>query len=294
MLKNIHIRNYQSHRDTTLEFHKGTNIIVGPSDSGKSAILRALNWIINNKPAGDAFRSHWGGPTSASIKTSESSICRYRDKENSYEINGKVLKGFGQNVPEEISKAINIQETNTQRQMDSPYLLSETAGEIARQLNQIVDLEVIDTSVANVIKWSRQKLTEIQSQEELIQDLEDDLKKLPDLDSIEILVTSIEKLEEDLCSSSQQVSTIRSLQSSYEEMKEEAEEAAKIIKAQSIIKELFNLCKEKEETTTIKNRILQLKESWEMASHKFGKALTLKNALLNKLPKVCPTCGRPL
>jgi len=67
MIKQLTIKNFQSHKKTKLEFSDGVNIIIGQSDSGKTAIIRALNWVVNNKPSGDSFRSHWGGDTNVEI-----------------------------------------------------------------------------------------------------------------------------------------------------------------------------------------------------------------------------------
>ncbi len=55
MIKSAKLINFQSHIDSLLEFHSGVNSITGQSDSGKSSILRAINWVIHNKPSGDAF-----------------------------------------------------------------------------------------------------------------------------------------------------------------------------------------------------------------------------------------------
>jgi len=63
MIKTLSIQNYQSHKDSTLEFDPGVNVIVGSTDSGKTAIIRALRWLIWNRPNGDSFRSTWGGDT---------------------------------------------------------------------------------------------------------------------------------------------------------------------------------------------------------------------------------------
>jgi len=49
MLKKISIQNFQSHKKTELDLVDGINVIYGLSQSGKSAILRALNWIIFNR-----------------------------------------------------------------------------------------------------------------------------------------------------------------------------------------------------------------------------------------------------
>ena len=42
MIKKISIKNIQSYRETELELSKGINAIVGSSNNGKTAILRAL------------------------------------------------------------------------------------------------------------------------------------------------------------------------------------------------------------------------------------------------------------
>ena len=60
MIKSIQIKNIQSHKDTSLEFSPGINAIVGSSNNGKSAVLRALYWARYNRPLGtDTLLSHW-------------------------------------------------------------------------------------------------------------------------------------------------------------------------------------------------------------------------------------------
>ena len=69
MLKSISIKNYQSHKETDLTFNEGVNVITGTSDSGKTAILRSLSWLINNRPSGDAFKN-WDVPLKEPVSTS--------------------------------------------------------------------------------------------------------------------------------------------------------------------------------------------------------------------------------
>ena len=71
MIKKIQIQNFQSHKETTLKLDPGVNIIVGTTDSGKTSILRALRWVIWNRPSGDDFRSWWGGNTSVEVIINE-------------------------------------------------------------------------------------------------------------------------------------------------------------------------------------------------------------------------------
>ena len=59
MIKSLELFNFQSHAHTLIEFSDGVNIISGTSDSGKSAILRALRWVIRNEPSGLGVVSWW-------------------------------------------------------------------------------------------------------------------------------------------------------------------------------------------------------------------------------------------
>jgi len=106
MIDSMHIKNFQSHKDSHLDFHPGVDVIVGPSDSGKTAIIRALRWLVWNRPTGDAVRSWWGGDTEVSLSLPTSSISRIKGKENQYTLNGLVFKAIGTDVPEEISKEL--------------------------------------------------------------------------------------------------------------------------------------------------------------------------------------------
>lgn len=46
------LENFQSHEYTELELSKGFNIFVGESKQGKTSILRAIDWVYENKPSG--------------------------------------------------------------------------------------------------------------------------------------------------------------------------------------------------------------------------------------------------
>jgi len=151
MIKSIKIKNFQSHRNTELVFDKGLNVIIGPTDSGKTAIIRAFKWLITNRPGGDEFRSYWGGDTEVSILADEKIISRYKtNSENGYSLNETIFKAFGQDVPEEIQKALRMNEVNLQQQMDSPFLLSETPGAVALHFNKVAKLDKIDKALSTI------------------------------------------------------------------------------------------------------------------------------------------------
>ena len=106
MIEKLQIKNFQSHKDSTLEFSPGVNVIVGSSDSGKSAIIRGLRWLAYGKPRGDSMRSWWGGDITITVQLSDCEITRKKGSTNTYFLNkGQNTTEFnaiGHEVPQEI------------------------------------------------------------------------------------------------------------------------------------------------------------------------------------------------
>ncbi len=193
MIKSIYIQNFQSHKDTKLEFSPGVNIIVGSTDSGKTAVLRALRWLAWNRPTGEAFRSDWGGETRVELTADDNTITRAKDKNNTYHLGSKSFTAFGTEPPEEILKVLNLNDINFQSQLDAPFLLSKSPGEIAAHFNRVAHLEKIDTGTRNVSAWIRQIEQDHNAKQAQLDDQKEQLEKYVDLDKIE---SSVEVLEQ--------------------------------------------------------------------------------------------------
>ncbi|AYO30533.1 hypothetical protein D2962_07770 [Biomaibacter acetigenes] len=54
-IKSIKLVNFQSHKNTEISLDEGLTVILGPTDQGKSAIIRALKWVLYNEPRGTDF-----------------------------------------------------------------------------------------------------------------------------------------------------------------------------------------------------------------------------------------------
>jgi exonuclease SbcC len=157
MLQSLEIQNFQSHKFTKLDFDPGVNVIIGSSDSGKSAILRTLRWLAWNRPSGDTLRSWWGGKTFVKATLDNGTVERSKDKAEEYVLNDSLtLKAFGLSVPEDVSKLLNLSEINLQAQLDAPFLLSSTPGEVALHFNKVAGLDKIDKSQQNVEREIRE------------------------------------------------------------------------------------------------------------------------------------------
>lgn len=198
MINKIELQNFQSHQNTALQFHPNINIIIGQSDSGKTAILRALRWVLFNKPQGEALRSSWGGVTLVTAQIDENYISRIRsDTKNSYKVNEQELKAIGADVPEHIKKIFNMNDLNFQHQLDQPFLLSDTPGSVATHFNKIARLEMIDTAVQSVSKWLRSISQEFDRQHANKKTYQTQLENFNFLPEMEQAVVTVEKQEEE-------------------------------------------------------------------------------------------------
>lgn len=198
MFKELIIKNFQSHKESKLEFSKGVNIIVGSSDSGKTAILRALRWLVWNRPSGDAFRSDWGGKTSVELFTDDAHIVRSKDKEAEYVLGDTHFEAFRTDVPKEIQDALNMSEINFQQQLDSPFLLTDSPGEVAQHFNKVARLDKIDSGLQNVQRSIRELEQDIKYKSNTLTEQETTLESYAFLEKMEVDVEVLEDMEKSL------------------------------------------------------------------------------------------------
>jgi exonuclease SbcC len=198
MLSRIHIQNFESHQDTEVEFLPGVNVVVGLSDAGKSALFRATNWVLFNRPSGDGFIRQ--GESTAQVEVEldgRHSVTRRKGKSvNSYHLDGQEFKAFGNDVPEEIARVANLDRgTNVQGQVDPLFLLQSSPGEVARHFNGVAGLDAIDTSLSNLQSWERASKKDLDRDQQQAKSLEDDLSRYEHLDDLGAQIQAAEELE---------------------------------------------------------------------------------------------------
>jgi exonuclease SbcC len=224
-IQQIEIRNFQSHENTVINLSDGINIFMGTSNHGKTSIIRALMWIFTNRPMGTAFISYWNKDdedikeiTSAKIILSDNNtIERRRSSDfNGYVINNKIeLEALKGDVPDEISKLLNLSDYNIQSQFDPPFLISSSSGEVARFFNQAIKIDDIDKMLAAVEQKKRRTKTDIAYLEKAIKQTEEDLKSLSWVDLVEADILSAETLSESIERDRNKLGGVSSLYDDY-------------------------------------------------------------------------------
>lgn len=232
MIRSIELINFQSHEHTTIDFCDGVNAIVGLSDSGKTAILRAINWVVNNKPTGDAFQSSWGGDTTVTLTLDDGAmIVRGRTKsDNYYKMGDQEFRAFGAGkVPVEIETVLNLNHINIQAQMDGPFLLGSSPGEVAQILNKVVNLDVIDKAISSIRKDKLKADGDLRNEESRLDDLTEQLREYDYLPVMQSAVFEVEELAKELQGHQRAKKELVSLQEGVKSAVSRVEQAEKVI-----------------------------------------------------------------
>lgn len=208
-IEKVILENFQSHKNSVIEFDSQLNVIVGPSDSGKTAILRGIRWALYNEPSGDYFIREGESECSVTIVFNDGTkIKRYRSKtRNSYFLydsnnNETKFEGFGISVPQEIIDKTGIKKIlldsdlssaiNLSDQLEGSFLLSERGSTRASSMGRLVGVNIIDDALRETLKDSRNLASNKRNIDENILELE---KELTEYDYLEELGKKINDIE---------------------------------------------------------------------------------------------------
>jgi exonuclease SbcC len=270
MIKSLHIRNYLSHKDTFIEFHPGSNVIIGLSDAGKSAMMNALYWVLFNQPLGDDFRSWWGGDTSVKLELDNGTVERVRKTGfNGYILNGKSkFEAIKSGIPDEISKVLNINDINFQEQLDTHFLLSKTSGEVAKYFNKIARLDKIDLSTTNVNSWIMSITQTIKTKQEDFKKKTEELKEYAYLEKYEREVIKLEKLQNTRDTQDTQAGKLEKLLVDFENTQQEINKYQKILSIENQLDRILNKIETKNKLEEDYNKLCNIIESIESKQQK--------------------------
>lgn len=236
-LEYLDIQGFQSHVNTRIDFPSmvpqstetsgdttvitgeqesqgSLNILIGDNASGKSAIRRALLWVLTNRPAGNQF-INWGlensEPCVVELGYAGHKIVRRKSRDgkvNEYHLDSTVFTAFGQSVPEPITELLQLDDTNIELQHDALFMLMESAPDSARRLNKLTAMDGIDTAYSQLrslknensraIKAAETKLTEVKSEIARYSGIEDIGQQVAALEVLDTTVKSLMQKDTDI------------------------------------------------------------------------------------------------
>ncbi len=167
-IRRLVIDNFQSHEHTEVEFGSGLNVVVGPSDFGKSALVRALRWVLYTEPRGANFIRAGTKVCQVKVEMDDGAVVtrlRSTTGKNQYLLKRPgedelVFEGFGNEIPVEIIQVTGVRkividerskvELNLGAQLDGPFLLSENGAVRAKVIGQLGGVHILDWAQKSV------------------------------------------------------------------------------------------------------------------------------------------------
>lgn len=237
-IEKIILVNFQSHVYSELSLSRGVNVIVGPSDSGKTAIMRALRWNMFNDPSGVEFVREGESKVSVTVRfQNHVEVERRRSRsKNQYILRRPdeeelVFEGFGKNVPEEIEEAIGIKKImlddkkslplNFSDQLDGPFLLQETDAYKAQAIGRMVGVDLLDETMRDTLRDKKQISLRRELMEKDLEETEKSLEAFSDLDDQIVLRERVEKLLNTVSELNEKTETAKAFAEALREIKQD-------------------------------------------------------------------------
>lgn len=261
-IEKVEIHNFQAHEKKTVTFEDGLNILVGSSNSGKTAIIRAIQWVLYDSPSGNAFITTGKKKTKVILTLSNGYIVernRTKTSSGSYKLTdpeGETLefKGFSNNIPIEIINAHQVPEIkvgdskiriNIQSQLEGAFMLSSTQSERINLLGSLVGAEKADAANKEISLERRRNSSSKKQLEELLFEEKEKLDKFKDLEKAEQTVQLIEKSMILLNSLEEKVKKLRLINEEFNRKKEKLKEVSlELFNLSNVDIDIFNKYKE--------------------------------------------------
>jgi exonuclease SbcC len=216
-IRRVLIENFQSHARTELLFGPGLNAILGPSDNGKSAILRAIRWALYSEPRGADFVRSGARECRVTVEMSDGvEIVRElllnkagTGGRNRYILRRpgeepQVFEGFGAEVPLEIIKAHGMPPVildkdkrvmlNLGTQLESPFLLAETGSLRARAVGRLLGVHVVDAADRSTQRDLKELRRQAKALQEQVESYAEKLLPYADLPEEEARLAKVERV----------------------------------------------------------------------------------------------------
>ena len=219
------IENFQSHKKTEVEFAPagGLTVLAGKSRSGKTAIIRALRWLIYNAPTGVNIPSKNDKKTGycrvgasfirvTLVLANGTRVIRERTRSlNQYKIirpnatEPEVFEGFGTGVPWEVQQVTGVWPIrigdlqfflNLSEQLDGPFLGSKQVSrpDRAMVLGELAGMEQVDYANKMVGTDLHRRTREADRLKEDVVELDKQVKKYDYLPQLKKRINELEKL----------------------------------------------------------------------------------------------------
>ena len=270
MINYIDIKGWEGHTHSYLEFPPGVSVLIGPTDAGKSAVLRALMGVAFNRPLDKSVINDKAKEYAVTLGLTEGrEITRTRNQsgnKNTYEMDGSIYKAFGHNPPEDVQTTLNLDhDLNIQAQIDPIFLIQSSPGEVARHFNESAGLDEIDKSMSSLHSRERKLKSEVQQHETRTKELQEQLERYAGLEEVEGKLSELEQEQVHLDQLRQKREQIKQHTDRVWQAQKKAEQYRKKTRLQGSVQECLDLQEQiktkKQEREEIKRQVDRVQQA---------------------------------
>ncbi|WP_433958585.1 AAA family ATPase [Cytobacillus horneckiae] len=240
-IKQVRIEGFQSHVESSFNLGNGLNVITGPSDAGKTAIIRAVRWVAFNEPQGEAFVNEKVGEAVVAIYLENGAIITKRRRkgktsyllQHSEDVEGSLYEKS--EVPDEVKALLQIEKQtfgdfetalNFAFQLDAPFLISETASAGAKILGKLAGTESVDLAIKGVSKDTYSRRQDRTNAEKDIERISGSMLAYHSIDDAKEAVDLAEMLLEQIEGNHKNFESLKEFRHTYELMQDKLDALA--------------------------------------------------------------------
>lgn len=297
MIEELLLENFQAHKKLRLRLGPGVTTLTGPSDRGKSSVVRALRWLCHNEPRGTGFVRQGAGGARVTLTIDGRKVSRSNVGHNLYTLDGKEFAAFGSAVPPEVAALLSITPLNFQRQHDAPLWFSLGAGAVSRELNAVVNLALIDSTLSNLASIKRDADRDVAAREQELLEARRDIDELRGAEALAQAVAAADELSVSCSQKRTACAALSSLATQHANHQSRLGQIQKpLLKLDKRLAELEKLSKRAQELAARAQGLAALSNEHKAASERL-EALEEESArcqgeLTAALAAGCPLCGK--
>lgn len=304
MIQRLTIQNFQNH-NSEFKLSPGINVIVGPSNVGKTVVVRALEWLRTNRPLGTAFLRHGMGKDDeckveisyvrpgrkTPVKLGRRRVVK--GKINEYYIGSDSMKAIGSDVPQVITDCLNFSDLNVQTQLMPHFLVLDSPGAVAKAINAAAHLEDMDVCVAEGNRRVRFYRSAIEQGEEEVEQLGKELIGFKDLGSLSEAVADAQECHKRVQKLKAQFDDLNMATMELLGAERRIAQAPDAALLQAAIEQADIVEELQRESRELRTEIAQHESTTANLKEVNGRVKACRQALKEFMADaICPTCGR--
>jgi DNA repair protein SbcC/Rad50 len=297
----IILENFQSHEFTELDFSEGFNIFVGESKQGKTSVLRAFDWVYENKPAGKRIIRIGADYSRVTVYLSNGYIIsRYieakRSGKNGYEItdpNTGEVEFHNTKILPEVQKLLGMSTLNIDKDLQFNlnfmkqgtgwFLIGDqySSPQKAKIIGGIYGTQYADAVIRDIDSETKRSNEKIKNANETLGKTENRLKEFDYLTDLQKSIEFMEKTVKEIEALKEKRANIEKLLIKREQLTQNINENQKSLDALKDLDKAYYLLSQIKEQSAKRKQLQELLEKHEKTSYSLKHLYHSLNALKN-------------